>query len=666
LAVCYSAFAVNYKTPDLPCSWTFTGTRRYLSDEGDEPSPEVCSYLTSVNGHHMLDIVSCVGNEYDFMLVRDDLTTDPDTIKLFMYGNEEDEDVHPYSDVSEMAVPRFSWEYSFDYNFDSVVDDEWFGVPCKKYINGVHVNDVKATIEFLYVKDKFPIGARDYDAEYNFTFISTSDLKDFVASTNMSFEDDRVYSAPTTTTCQDTPSSSHESSSSSSEIPGYPEHYKLPRLPCAWTFTSVRKSLDDPSDILNYMTAVNGYNLIDMTYVPGDADQTRAYLIREDLGTVLPVVTVFRYADVIDVNVVPFSDYAELDRPRLAFEVDFEDIHFKEISKGSWYGVDCDKYSDGVGSFMTVNSLYVKDGFPIGALADGIEFNFTFKKGADLSLFAFDRNLVFKDSRCYTPPKESSCPDTSSSSSSGSTVKYKFPALPCAWTFTGTRRYLTGEDDGLCHYKTSVSGFLFLDITTCDKDNSFSEILVRDDFGTTMPEVYVFTDGTDGEHQEMKMSIHDLADMIQPRYYWEYNFEDFEFKRVEDSEWYGVPCKKYVDGGFDDGHEVVSLDSLYVKDGFPIGTLNNNVEFNYSFTKGANLSEFVFDRTYRFADQRVYVAPTQTYCQNIPSSSSSVNSSVSSSSVNPKPVPSQVSLSASSMLKPIMAIFGFVLALFLL
>jgi len=192
--------------------------------------------------------------------------------------------------------------------------------------------------------------------------------------------------------------------------------------------------------------------------------------------------------------------------------------------------------------------------------------------------------------------------------------------------------------------------------------------VVRDDLGTTLPEVTYFMHSSSNEHEEGRMSIHDMTELVVPRYGSEYEFK-FDFESVEDNaDWYGVKCQKYINGrGATD-----IVDYLYVKDGFPIGLQKNNKEFNFTFSEGAVLNEFVFDRSIQFAEQRVYSPPNTTYCSSLSSSSSSQTTSSSSQEVSStqetssskKKDPSKVSLSVSSMVKPMISLVTILLVLF--
>jgi len=191
----------------------------------------------------------------------------------------------------------------------------------------------------------------------------------------------------------------------------YPHHITYPPLPCEWTWiTSLKYARNNATVTIVNTTAVNGHLI--MKTLTENGDLTAKMVVRDDLGSIFPNVWYFNFGSdpKIESDVRPISAFDYAARPYLGIQ--YFDLHFDEMTRDSWYGVSCTRYSKE--KHNNFDYLYVDDnGFPIGAVVRDSqlphEYNYTFKPSAPLVDFVFDRSFRFANQYIYSPPKSSLC-----------------------------------------------------------------------------------------------------------------------------------------------------------------------------------------------------------------------------------------------------------------
>jgi len=294
------------------------------------------------------------------------------------------------------------------FDFEVKENSTFHGVACVKYSNTT--GDDMA----LYVDlEGYPIGCEGSGVEScNFTFIKSASLSEFVFDKGVMFEDERIYTAPTETRCNTT--------SSSSSKPAF-VHYELPELPCEWTFVQDYVSKDFEYHDWKY---ANDKFLMEMFHEKGNNKTHEGEeIVRPDLGETIngtafvktflhtnehPNETSLKKLDDLKYYYQPLITF--LNESRFSFD-------FEHVEDSNYSGQKCKKYFNTTGKKV---ALYVdSDGFPIGAETKDFDtVSFTFVRNAPLNVFAFNETVPFEDTRIYTAPTESTCPEPQSSMSS--------------------------------------------------------------------------------------------------------------------------------------------------------------------------------------------------------------------------------------------------------
>ena len=195
-------------------------------------------------------------------------------------------------------------------------------------------------------------------------------------------------------------------------------HYELPKLPCGWTFTM---SLDDDLKGYDVTIHVNGRF---MNYTMTEPKDFYFMIIRSDLGDSESTVKEFIHSDDEPnfTEVVEFDRLKEFYQPLLPKGDPFS-FDFDHVVDSTFHGKKCKKYYNDPDN--PNDDIFYADlnGFPLGLTdADSeheclMSFDSTVPP---LRLFAFDKSVEFEDTRIYTPPKQSICSTSSSSTSASS------------------------------------------------------------------------------------------------------------------------------------------------------------------------------------------------------------------------------------------------------
>jgi len=205
---------VEYKFPEIPCSWTFHA--KYFDAKDPESFHSEVNYF--VNGHHLKYTFSDFYKKKTqevFYLLRPDLSNESGFIKKFFWNDEDEVSIEeenvPFEEERENYRPAYI-ELPFEGEYKSVENSELDGKKCKKYIEGRRENT-------LYVDEAgWPIRNEGYDDGDLSYYVDCSfsskfvPLSEFKALTSIKFSDVRVFNAPTETYC--TPDPSSESASS--------------------------------------------------------------------------------------------------------------------------------------------------------------------------------------------------------------------------------------------------------------------------------------------------------------------------------------------------------------------------------------------------------------------------------------------------------------------
>jgi len=212
------------------------------------------------------------------------------------------------------------------------------------------------------------------------------------------------------------------------------------------------------------------------------------------------------------------------------------------------------------------------------------------------------------------------------------TVHYDYPELPCSWSFTVNMRPLDESSSWFDafyyanghHFKKEeedhVNGQIF----------SYANLL-RADLGneTGYIKSFTWTEGT--KYAEENVRFEDVKDEFRLHYPGREIVGDFD--SVEDDTFDGRKCKKY--------HRSDVNYSLYVdEEGWPFHAIFDSAKglsvykesYNFTFIKGASLSEFYANSSIPFEDTRAFTAPNDTLCHNESSSESSESETSSKSS----------------------------------
>jgi len=101
--------------------------------------------------------------------------------------------------------------------FTDVDDDaEWNGKKCKKYYGNQQGEE--NALDSLYVDaEGFPVGGEKGDTKYDFSYVKSAKLEDFVFGSEVHFRDSRVHDPPETTICPPDSESSGSKTGSKSE-----------------------------------------------------------------------------------------------------------------------------------------------------------------------------------------------------------------------------------------------------------------------------------------------------------------------------------------------------------------------------------------------------------------------------------------------------------------
>ena len=199
-ALIVSVFAGGtYVIPDLPCEWTLIW---------NASSPQYTwHFVQQVNGRFMrLERVASGGSRQEEIILRSDL--DGSSIKMFRnYIGVPSEETVTYESVKHFYGPVDYDKNPLDLDYDTEKCGYYYGKECTIY----HTDDDE--FDHFVNSNGFLIGRRNYyKVEVNFTWQWKADLSWFAFPRSVSFNDDRIYTPPTESTCQQGTSSPEQSS----------------------------------------------------------------------------------------------------------------------------------------------------------------------------------------------------------------------------------------------------------------------------------------------------------------------------------------------------------------------------------------------------------------------------------------------------------------------
>jgi len=188
----------TYVVPELPCEWTLIWNGTYMD--------RTYYYVQQVNGRFArVDRVGANGNHEEFVL-RNDLNCSL-VYKFGIYSGKASVESGSYDSMKKYCRPIMFGDASFDFNYSSKQDGSYYGKECSIYFSSTDS-------ETVYVDpDGLPIGRRGQNKEINYTWYWKADLSWFVFPHSVSFADDRIYTQPVESICQQSTSSSGGQSS---------------------------------------------------------------------------------------------------------------------------------------------------------------------------------------------------------------------------------------------------------------------------------------------------------------------------------------------------------------------------------------------------------------------------------------------------------------------
>ena len=208
LSVC--ALAGVYYVPKLPCEWT-------LIWNCSNPQGETWHVVQQVNGDFVrMERIGLGASFWEESVFRSDL--DDEHIMQFTESNEGHFEQIPLdSTVRLYKRPIYFNNDEMTFTYDTRTNDTYFGVECIRYHNN---ND---NADFYVGFDGLPSGWVTERSTVNFTWQKTAPLSWFVFDRSVTFNDERIYTAPNESICPQVSSSSSSLEPQSSEPSPSPE-----------------------------------------------------------------------------------------------------------------------------------------------------------------------------------------------------------------------------------------------------------------------------------------------------------------------------------------------------------------------------------------------------------------------------------------------------------
>ena len=198
-------------------------------------------------------------------------------------------------------------------------------------------------------------------------------------------------------------------------------------------------------------------------------------------------------------------------------------------------------------------------------------------------------------------------------------VHYEMPKAPCAWTFIQEI-----QDKGRYRMSKYVNGYHMIIVReSLEGPVQTKGVYRRDLVENASDEEFVKGFYYDGDRTDERYFGFDEVGVEYQPVGPDGLVYSFDFENVTDSEFQGKKCKKYINAS---DHLVLyaDLDGYMMYFGFDDPTFQSD-HINASFSKAIPpLSMFVFDKSVKFEDTRIYTPPKSTICPGQSSSSSTI------------------------------------------